>query len=53
MAERFNREEYGKPEANTTVNVVSLSSDFLEALKKVEEDSKNEIEEADYEVQNE
>ena len=53
MAERFNREEYGKPEANTTVNVVSLGSDFLEALKKVEEDSKNEIEEADFEVLNE
>jgi len=50
MAERFNREEYGKPDANTTVNVVTIGSDFLEALKKVEEDSKKEIAEADFEI---
>ena len=37
MSERYNREEYGKPDA--TVNVVSIGNDFLNALKKVESDS--------------
>ena len=37
MSERYNREEYGKPDA--TVNVVSSGNDFLNALKKVESDS--------------
>lgn len=36
MAERYNRSEYGKPDA--TVNVVSIGSDFLSALKQVEEE---------------
>jgi len=37
MAERYNRSEFGKPDA--TVNVVSIGSDFLSALKQVEEES--------------
>ena len=55
MAERYNRSEFGKPDA--TVNVVSIGSDFLSALKQVEEEISNpeeivieaEIIESDYE----
>lgn len=50
-AQVYDREAFGKPDANTTVNVVSIGTDYREALKRVEEDSKNEIiPEADYEV---
>lgn len=51
QAERMNRDEYGKPETGTTVNVVSLGHDYLEALKKVEKEFKREeLEEAEYEI---
>ena len=50
-AQVYDRQAFGKPDAGTTVNVVSLGHDYLEALKKVAEDFKEEeIEEADYEV---
>ena len=50
-AQAYDRESFGKQTAGTTVNVVSLGQDYLEALKKVEEEFKEEeIEEADYEV---
>ena len=48
MSERYNREEYGKPDA--TLNVVSIGTDFLNALKKVEHESSTELPEADYEI---
>jgi hypothetical protein len=37
MAERYNRSEYGKPDA--TLNVMNIGTDFLAALKQVEEES--------------
>ena len=50
-AQVYDRQAFGKPDAGTTVNVVSLQHDYNEALKKVEEEFKEEeIEEADYEV---
>ena len=50
-AQAYDRDAFGKQTANTTVNVMSLGHDYLEALKKVEEEFKEEeIEEADYEV---
>ena len=48
MSERYTREEYGKPDA--TLNVVSIGTDFLNALKKVEHESSTELPEADYEI---
>lgn len=37
MAERYNRSEYGKPDA--TLNVVNVGTDWLAAMKQVEEES--------------
>jgi hypothetical protein len=64
MAERFNRKQYGKPELTAVIGV-TIGSEFLESLKKVEEWAKEKavasrleagkedektIREADYEV---
>lgn len=45
LAERYNRQEYGK-DTQAQLNVVNIGSDFLDALKAVEgesSDSRNEI----------
>ena len=51
-AERYDRESFGKSDANT-VNILGIGDDFLAGLKAVEARAKakrEEIEEADYEI---
>jgi len=58
LAERFNRQQFGKPELAATVGI-TIGDEFLESLKKVEAWARakrvaapepEEVEEADYEV---
>ena len=54
MAERYDRESFGKADANT-VNIVGIGDDFLAGLKAVEAKAKakreeEEVKEADYEI---
>ena len=54
MAERYDRESFGKADAQT-LNLISVDQDFLVALKAVEAKAKakreeEEVEEADYEI---
>jgi hypothetical protein len=57
IAERYDREAFGKTDINTLVNVVSVDQEFLVALKAVEEKAKEKakakrekIADADYEI---
>jgi hypothetical protein len=57
LAERFNRQQFGKPELTATIGI-TIGQEFLESLKKVEQWAKEErsaegeapVQEAEYEV---